>query len=192
MLYETKQRDDEVLAPDERRAYDEPDVHDVSGVRGEPSPHHESPGHGEPMPSGEDSPTGEPEVGGEPEASDTPEWTASAPGVTPTKEGTASEPGDLLPGAAPNASLAAVWQPETAQGFRNRWREVQLRFVDDPRGAATEAEALLAEVLDVLTEALAMRKAEMDAWGTIENLDTEEMRMAIRRYRDLLDQLLDM
>ena len=37
-----------------------------------------------------------------------------------------------------------------------------------------------------------MRKAEMDAWGTIENLDTEEMRMAIRRYRDLLDQLLDM
>lgn len=192
MIYETKQRDDEVLLPDERRTYDEPDVHDDPDVRGEPSPHHESPGHGEPTPSGEMSPTGEPETSGEPEPPDAPEWTASASGVTPTKERTVSEPSDLLPGAAPNASLAAVWQPETAQGFRNRWREVQLRFVDDPRGAATEAEALLAEVLDVLAEALAMRKAEMDAWGTIENLDTEEMRMAIRRYRDLLDQLLDM
>lgn len=192
MLYETKQRDDEVLPLDERRAYDEPDVHDDPGVRAEPSPHHESPGPNEPMPSGEMSPTAEPEAGGELEASDAPGWTASTPGVTPTKEDTVSEPGDLLPGAVPDASLAAVWQPETAQGFRNRWREVQLRFVDDPRGAATKAEALLAEVLDVLAETLAMRKAEMDAWSTIENLDTEEMRMAIRRYRELLDQLLDM
>lgn len=192
MVYETKQRDDETLLPDERRAYDEPDVHDDPDVRGEPSPHHQSPGHGEPMPYSEMSPTGEPEAGGEPEPPDAPEWTASAPGVTPTKERTASEPSDLLPGAVPDASLTAVWQPDTAQGFRTRWREVQLRFVDDPRGAATEAEVLLAEVLDVLAEALAMRKAEMDAWGTNENLDTEEMRMAIRRYRDLLDQLLDM
>lgn len=191
MIYETKQRDDEVV-PDERRAYDEPDVHDEPDGRGEPSLHHQSPGHNQPMRSGEMSPTGELEAGGEPEAPDALEWTASAPGAATTEERTASGRSDLLPGAVPDASLVAVWQPETAQGFRTRWREVQLRFVDDPRGAATEAEALLAGVLDALAEALAARKAEVDAWGTIDNLDTEEMRMAIRRYRDLLDQLLDM
>ncbi|MGW0431080.1 hypothetical protein ACWDV4_00815 [Micromonospora sp. NPDC003197] len=90
----------------------------------------------------------------------------------------------------PDGHIAPTLFPEAdGQDFHDRWREIQLRFVDDPQGSVDESRQLIEEVIDSLTAALTARKDEIGR-GPDGDLDTEELRMAIRRHRDLLDQLL--
>ncbi len=111
--------------------------------------------------------------------------------------GTFSDPVVVEPGA-PARTFAAEPQAAAAEagsgplftdpdGFRNRWREVQLRFVDDPRDAADEAASLVDEAVDALTAALRQQRARL---GETEATDTEQLRLRIRAYRDFLDRLL--
>lgn len=125
---------------------------------------------------------GEPERAGEVEPERQPE-----PEPVDTQ---AEAPTELMPGDVPAASIAALWSADTVDGFRSRWREVQLHFVDDPRGAATEAQSLVAEVIDALSTTVAAQKSDLDGWASAEGGDTEELRMAVRRYRDFMDRVL--
>jgi hypothetical protein len=93
------------------------------------------------------------------------------------------------PGAAPAVEepVAGLWGEGTAQGYRDRWREVQLRFVDDPAGAAREANQLVEEAVGALTAELSRQKESLGGWS---GEDTEELRSVVRRHRDFLDRLL--
>lgn len=104
----------------------------------------------------------------------------------------AADTTELMPGDLPAEHPVALWAEQTAQGFRERWRDVQLRFVDDPRGAAGEAQTLLAEVVDALSTAAARQKSELDAWSSADGGDTEQLRVVVRRYREFLDRVLGM
>jgi hypothetical protein len=97
---------------------------------------------------------------------------------------------EMSPGDRAAAPPTGVWTGETAGAFRDKWREIQLRFVDEPRTAAGEARELVTEVTDALSAAVAARKSELDGWASTEGGDTEELRMAVRRYRDFLDRVL--
>jgi hypothetical protein len=110
-----------------------------------------------------------------------------------------TEPAELTPGAVPPVPVASLWEGDSAQELRTRWREVQLRFVDDPRGAADEAQALVGEAVDALTSALAQQRTALDGWrsggsgsggDSGESTDTERLRVAVRGYREFLDRLL--
>jgi hypothetical protein len=72
------------------------------------------------------------------------------------------------------------------QPLRDRWRDVQLRFVDDPKGATAEAASLVDEAVDKLSQALRDHRGSF-AKGTD---DTEALRVELRGYRDILDRLL--
>jgi hypothetical protein len=98
--------------------------------------------------------------------------------------------GQLMPGDVPAEPVAALLSAETGQTFRDRWREVQLRFVDDPRAAATDAQRLVEEAIESLARALAEQKESLADWGSGGGGDTENLRVAVRRYRDFLDRLL--
>jgi hypothetical protein len=65
-----------------------------------------------------------------------------------------------------------------------------LRFVDDPRLAAQEAEALVGEAIDGFTAALTARREELAQWRSQSTDDTEELRVALRRYREFLDRVI--
>ncbi|HEY0001177.1 MAG TPA: hypothetical protein VGB74_12035, partial [Actinoplanes sp.] len=73
-------------------------------------------------------------------------------------------------------------------GYADRFREIQLTFVDSPKEATTEASALVGEALDKLTGALKERKESLDD----DSEDTEKLRVALRGYRDLLNRLLSL
>ncbi|SCF09139.1 hypothetical protein [Micromonospora mirobrigensis] len=92
-------------------------------------------------------------------------------------------------GAVP-ADAATLFEPETAQGFRDRWRDVQLRFVDDPRAAVGEAQSLVEEAIQALSSALAAQKDKLGGWQDSGSVDTEQLRVAVRQYRDFLDRVL--
>jgi hypothetical protein len=81
------------------------------------------------------------------------------------------------------------WETTIVDGFRDRWQQIQLRFVDDPRNATEQAQGLAGDVCQHLTDALSRHREELDRWQDGSSSDTEELRMALRRYRDLLDRL---
>ncbi|SCL18407.1 hypothetical protein GA0070616_1503 [Micromonospora nigra] len=85
---------------------------------------------------------------------------------------------------------ATLFDHDTAQGFRDRWRDVQLRFVDDPKAAAGDAQSLVDEAIQALAAALRAQKEKLGGWQDSGSADTEQLRMAVRQYRDFLDRVL--
>jgi len=106
------------------------------------------------------------------------------------REAPVDTPADLVPGGVTTEPGPGGWSDGEGQAYRDRWREVQLRFVDDPRGAAAEAGTLVGEAVDAFTAQLARQRQELDSWQSSEGDDTEIFRVAVRRYRDLLDKII--
>jgi hypothetical protein len=78
-----------------------------------------------------------------------------------------------------------------SDGFRDRWQQAQLGFIDDPRAAAESARSLAAEVLEAHITTLRDRQQQLDAWQTEATPDTEVLRAAIRAYRDMITSLVE-
>ncbi|GHI09870.1 hypothetical protein AQI88_15860 [Streptomyces cellostaticus] len=77
------------------------------------------------------------------------------------------------------------------RGYRDRWQDIQSRFVDDPREAVHDADALAADVMQTLATAFALHKKDLEGtWSQGQRVDTEELRGALRRYRSFLNRLL--
>jgi hypothetical protein len=77
------------------------------------------------------------------------------------------------------------------QAFRDRWRETQSRFVDDPREAVHTADTLVADVMRTLAASFAQHKQDLEAqWSQGERVDTESLRRALQRYRSFFNRLL--
>lgn len=78
-----------------------------------------------------------------------------------------------------------------ADELRSRWQEIQTRFVDDPREAVRDADALVADVMRRLAEYFAGRKHGLESqWNRDGEVDTEELRVALQQYRVFFDRLL--
>jgi hypothetical protein len=80
---------------------------------------------------------------------------------------------------------------EQAAGFKQRWRDVQSDFVDDPQQAVRGAETLAREILDALAAKIA-DKQRVDSWKAGAGAPTEDLRLALRHYRVLVDRLLEL
>ncbi|WP_086852982.1 hypothetical protein [Amycolatopsis kentuckyensis] len=79
---------------------------------------------------------------------------------------------------------------EKVTGFRDRWQNVQTGFVDDPKQAVRQADELVAAVISALATTFAEHKSELEAQWQQGEPATEELRIALRRYRSFFDQLL--
>jgi len=97
---------------------------------------------------------------------------------------------DLMPGAAPAQPVTDLWHDGQAQGLHERWQDIQLRFVDDPRAAVEAAEALISEATEALTAALAEGREALRQWREDNGEETERLRMALQRHREFLDRIL--
>jgi hypothetical protein len=78
-----------------------------------------------------------------------------------------------------------------AQDFRSRWERVQTGFVDEPRKAVEQADELVANAIKRLAEVFAGERQKLEAeWDKNDNVSTEDLRVALRRYRSFFDRLL--
>jgi hypothetical protein len=76
-------------------------------------------------------------------------------------------------------------------GYRSRWTEVQARFVDDPRGTVKEADALVNDVVQRLTQTFTDERASLESqWSEGKDASTEDLRVAMQRYRSFFARLL--
>jgi hypothetical protein len=96
------------------------------------------------------------------------------------------------PAAAPEADGSAPLFPTgEADGFRSRWQEVQVGFVDEPRNAVEQADKLVAEMMQRLARVFSDERSKLEEqWSRGDDIDTEDLRLALRRYRSFFDRLL--
>jgi hypothetical protein len=80
-----------------------------------------------------------------------------------------------------------------ADGFRTRWSAIQTGFVDEPRKAVEEADTLVAEVMKRLAEVFAEERTRLESqWERSDQVSTEDLRLAMRRYRSFFERLLSL
>jgi len=80
---------------------------------------------------------------------------------------------------------------DNASDLEARWQEIQVKFVDEPRGAVEEADALVAEVMRRLAETFASERDQMEKeWHAGDQVSTEDLRIALKRYRSFFQRLL--
>ncbi len=76
-------------------------------------------------------------------------------------------------------------------GLRSRWTEVQSAFVDDPRDCVQKADGLVADVVDKLTAGFSEARSRLEEqWDRGEEVSTEDLRIALKRYREFFERLL--
>jgi hypothetical protein len=89
------------------------------------------------------------------------------------------------------ARPGALLSTDDTNGFRPRWDSIQTGFVDQPREAVEQADALVAEVMKRLAQTFADERAKLEnAWSRGDNVSTEDLRMALQRYRSFFDRLV--
>ena len=84
-----------------------------------------------------------------------------------------------------------LFDQQDATSFRERWEQVQSRFVDDPRAAVADADALVSDVTQSLTNRFADQRSGLEQqWSQGEDVETEDLRQTMQRYRTLFERLL--
>ena len=92
--------------------------------------------------------------------------------------------------AAAERSVAMFPGSETS-GFRTRWDAIQTGFVDEPRQTVEQADELVAHVMKRLAEGFAAERERLEGqWGRGEDVSTEDLRIALQRYRGFFQRLL--
>jgi hypothetical protein len=87
--------------------------------------------------------------------------------------------------------LDPILPAEEAEGLRGRWQELQTAFVDDPRNVVEQADALVAELMQRVAQTFAdERKGLEGQWSRGEDVSTEDLRVALQRYRSFFERLL--
>jgi len=89
--------------------------------------------------------------------------------------------------------LAALFSPEAASSFRARWDAIQIGFVDDPKEAVHQADALVDQVMTSLAETFSSERAGLEGQvAATEQASTENLRITLRRYRSFFQRLLSL
>ena len=86
-----------------------------------------------------------------------------------------------------------LFQDTEAQEFRARWDHIQIAFVDEPQHAVKDADSLVAETMKRLAEIFAGERKKLETqWGRGDDVSTEDLRIALQRYRSFFNRLLAM
>ena len=81
--------------------------------------------------------------------------------------------------------------PVTGESMTTKWREIQADFVDHPRQAMKDADALVAGLMQQLAKTFADERAQLEAqWSRGDDVSTEDLRVSLQRYRAFFERLL--
>jgi hypothetical protein len=85
----------------------------------------------------------------------------------------------------------SLFAEDALSGLRSRWDDVQSGFVDDPRECVHKADGLVSDVVDQLTTGFSEARSRLEAqWARGEQASTEDLRLALKRYREFFQRLL--
>jgi hypothetical protein len=86
---------------------------------------------------------------------------------------------------------ATLFPSAELEGLRARWKETQTAFVDEPRKAVEQADGLVASAMKRLAEVFSEERSRLEKqWDRGDSVSTEDLRVALQRYRTFFDRLL--
>ena len=101
------------------------------------------------------------------------------------------DPGQRATDHADAKPRAPLLEGEELQGVLTRWKEIQANFVDEPRSAVQEADALVADLMQHLARTFSDERALLESrWASGEEVSTEDLRQGLQRYRSFFERLL--
>jgi hypothetical protein len=101
------------------------------------------------------------------------------------------QPGEAVPAPLTAKQATPLFPDDELHNYRARWDQVQTSFVDEPRQAVEQADSLVANVVKRIAEQFSTERAQLEKqWDSGDNVSTEDLRQALRRYRSFFDRLL--
>jgi hypothetical protein len=98
---------------------------------------------------------------------------------------------EMSPAQADDDERAPLLPGDQAEGFRRRWEDLQAGFVDEPRQKVEEADELVGELMRQLTAGFSEERSSLESqWDSGEDVSTEDLRVALTRYRSFFNRLL--
>jgi hypothetical protein len=77
--------------------------------------------------------------------------------------------------------------------LRARWDAIQAAFIDEPSAAVKDADALVAAAIQEISEASSDQRRQLEEqWSRGDNISTEDLRIALQRYRTFFSRLLSL
>ena len=87
--------------------------------------------------------------------------------------------------------MVALLDHDESEHFRTRWNEVQGKFVDEPRSAVQQADALVSDVIEKITQIFTNEHGALEAqWKEGKDVSTEDLRKALQHYRSFFNRLV--
>ncbi|SRR6266536_1413600 len=109
----------------------------------------------------------------------------------PAGGGEPAQSGGLGQDSVDSEPRAQLLEGEELQGVISRWKEIQANFVDEPRSAVQDADALVADLMQRLARMFAAERDQLESrWASGEDVSTEDLRQGLRRYRSFFERLL--
>ncbi|MBC2638280.1 MULTISPECIES: hypothetical protein [unclassified Rhodococcus (in: high G+C Gram-positive bacteria)] len=150
-----------------------------------------------PAPAGPAEQTGPPAQAAEPPTEQTGPATQAAERSTeqtgpPARAAEPATPGTEPPAARDETSSGqSLFAEDELSVLRLRWDEVQSSFVDDPKQCVQKADGLVQDVVDRLTTGFSEARSRLEEqWARGEEGSTEDLRLALKRYREFFQRLL--
>jgi hypothetical protein len=122
---------------------------------------------------------------------------ATGSGQAPLQDAQTEQPA-TAPQATAHSDLGAGDQPHAPlledhelQSILVRWKDIQAEFVDEPRRAVQDADALVAELMQRLAQMFASEREQLESrWAGGDDVSTEDLRHGLRRSRSFFERLL--
>jgi hypothetical protein len=111
------------------------------------------------------------------------------PAEEPPTEHARAEVAEPAPSREPDTT--PLFDDTVTGELRDRWTDVQSAFVDEPRTAVEQADALVADVMKRLAAGFADERKSLEGqWSRGDDVSTEDLRLALQRYHSFFDRLL--
>ena len=109
----------------------------------------------------------------------------------PVEITTREQPQQPRPSASQSPDATPLFPDQELPELRKKWDGIQAGFVDQPRKAVEEADSLVASTMKRLAEVFAQERSKLEGqWDRGDNVSTEDLRLALQRYRSFFHRLL--
>ena len=116
-----------------------------------------------------------------------------AEGGPVVKETVSEHEARMSPENTAQDGLVPLFETNAAEKFRTRWLSIQSKFVDDPKASVREADDLVADVIQGITNSFADRRETLEKnWNGEGEGSTEDLRQALKQYRSFFERLLSL
>jgi len=93
--------------------------------------------------------------------------------------------------ASRGPDITPLLGPDETENFRGRWETVQADFIDDPHHAVESADHLVTEAIERLSKVFSDERTQLERhWNRGAEASTEDLRLALQRYRAFFERLL--